>query len=96
MGVGVFNFVHKPEWANSFCPFKNDIISASTKSASSNAGMRHNIHVLPSWMMAKAMWHMDVPSLLLRRRYCAECWITFDVAAPRDSKGRPEAVFLWV
>jgi len=39
---------------------------------------------------------MDVPSLLLRRRYCAECRITFDVAAPRDSKGRPEAVALWV
>ena len=38
----------------------------------------------------------DVPSLLIRRRYCAECRITFDVAAPRDSKGRPEAVSLWV
>ena len=38
----------------------------------------------------------DVPSLLLRLRCCAECKITFDVAAPRDSKGRPEAVFLWV
>jgi len=24
----------------------------------------------------------DVPSLLLRRRFCAECRITFDVAAP--------------
>ncbi len=38
----------------------------------------------------------DVPSLLLRRRYCTEYRITFDAAAPRDSKGRPEAVFLWV
>ncbi len=47
-------------------------LSTSTKSASSNAGVRHNIHVLPSWMMEKAMWHMDVPSLLLRRRYCVE------------------------
>ena len=68
----------------------------SAKSASSNARVRHNIHVLPSRMMAKAMWHMDVPSLLLRRRYCVECRITFDAAAPRDSKGRPEAVSLWV
>jgi len=30
----------------------------------------------------------DVPSLLLSRRYCAECRVTFDAAAPRDSKGR--------
>ncbi len=29
----------------------------------------------------------DVPSLLLRRRYCAECRITFDVVALWDSKG---------
>ena len=29
----------------------------------------------------------DVPSLLLRRRYCAECRITFDAGAPRDSRG---------
>lgn len=33
------------------------------------------------------MWHMDVPSLLLRRRYCTECRITFDVAAPGESRG---------
>jgi hypothetical protein len=38
-------------------------------------------------MMAKAMWYMDVPLLLLLRRYCTACRITFDVAAPRDSKG---------
>jgi hypothetical protein len=51
---------------------KKTMVSASTKPASSNAGVRHNIHVFPSWMMVKAMWHMDVPSLLLRRRYFAE------------------------
>ncbi len=28
----------------------------------------------------------DVPSLLLRRRFCAECRITFDVAAPGESR----------
>jgi len=39
-------------------------------------------------MMAKAMWHMDVPSLLLRRRYCTECRNTFDVAAPKESKAK--------
>lgn len=38
-------------------------------------------------MMAKVMWHMDVPSWLVRRRYCAGCRITFDVAAQGDSKG---------
>ena len=38
----------------------------------------------------------DVPSLLIRRRYSAECRVTFDVEAPMDSKGRPEAVSLWV
>jgi len=64
---------------------ENIALSTSTTSASSNTGVKHNIHVLPSWMMAKAMWHMDVPSLLLRRRFCAECRITFDAAAPRDS-----------
>ncbi len=39
-------------------------LSTSTKSASSNAGVKYDIHVLPSWMMEKAMWHMtaqDVP-----------------------------------
>jgi len=46
--------------------------------------------------MAKAMWHMDVPSLLLRRRYCAEYRITFDVAAPGDSKGVSAFSPLWV
>jgi hypothetical protein len=30
-------------------------ISTSTKSASSNAGVKHNIHVMPSWMMNKAV-----------------------------------------
>ncbi|NQY47646.1 MAG: hypothetical protein HRT50_00795 [Colwellia sp.] len=39
---------------------KSTTIAASTKSASSNAGVKYNIHVLPSWMMAKAMWHMTV------------------------------------
>jgi len=37
-----------------------------------------------------------VRSLPLHREYWFECRVTFDVAAPRDSKGRPEAVFLWV
>jgi hypothetical protein len=72
------------------------IDETSNQSASSNAGVKHNIHVLPSWMMAKAMWHMDVPSLLLRRRYCAECRITFDVAAPWGSKGLLACNAPWV
>jgi hypothetical protein len=58
---------------------KNTTVSTSAQSASSNDGVKHNIHALPSGMMAKVMWHMDVPSLLLRRRFCAECRITFDL-----------------
>jgi len=34
---------------------KNIALSTSSKSASSNAGMKCNIHVFPSWMMVKAM-----------------------------------------
>jgi hypothetical protein len=44
----------------------------------SSAEMKGNVHVLPSWMMAKAKQHMDVRSLPLRRRYCLECRITLD------------------
>ena len=66
------------------------------KSASSNAGIQTNIHVLPSWMMAKAMPHMDVRSLPLRREYWFEFRITVDVAAPRESRGRPASASLWV
>ena len=38
----------------------------------------------------------DVPSLLLRRRYCAESRITFDVAAPRESRGDSAFSPFWV
>lgn len=37
----------------------------------------------------------DAHSLLLLRRYCAECRITFVLAAPRDSKRRPGAIYFW-
>ena len=66
---------------------KSTTITTSTKSALTNDEMNESVQVLSSWMMAKAMWHMDVPSLLLRRGYCAECRITFDVAAPGIPKG---------
>jgi hypothetical protein len=38
----------------------------------------------------------DVPSLLLLRRYCTECRITFDVAALGGSKGGSVYSPLWV
>ena len=66
------------------------------KSASSNAGILTNIHVLPSWMMAKAMPHMDVRSLPLRRKYWFEFRITVDSAAPWGSKGTVARASLWV
>jgi len=39
---------------------KNTTVSTSAQSASSNAGVKHNIHALLSGMMTKAMWHMTV------------------------------------
>ena len=39
---------------------KSITIATNSKSASSNAEERHNIHVLPSWMMVKAMLHMTI------------------------------------
>ena len=38
----------------------------------------------------------DVPSLQLLRRYCTECRITFDVAAPWGSKGLLACNAPWV
>ena len=71
-------------------------LSTGTKSACTNAGMNKSVHVFSSWMMNKAMSAHGCAISAVTSKTLLRMQDHVWVAGPRESRGMPEAVSLWV
>ena len=73
------------------------LVETNTKSASLNAGMMTNIHVSLAWMPVKVLLaHGRAISTGTSKNIERHGGNTFNVAAPRESRGRSAIASLWV